>query len=331
MAKNGEFPLLTYLDGLVEDLRQLTPKALKDWDADAIHDARVATRRLKAAMDLLKFVLSDDHRKPFNKVLKKLRRRLGPLRDMDVMIEHLEELGKSAVSAATVEWMKAQLRRRRDQARADAQKQDPVNDVLSKLGSWWGAREEVAEAHEAIDSLLAESLHLQLDAFAERADRRVNQHADIAPEDRQDPHQLRIAGKIFRYTLEMAQEQGHKLPASVMRTFKRMQEALGLWHDYVVLAECAMELSMEEKLSYHDAAAQLGILDLCRLMAKRSKGQLDQFGRLWQRRGGKLAETIRQRFPLTRDVSGSKTGPGQVDLSDKPVPVALPPDVVSPA
>src|SRR5207248_147673 len=159
MAKNGQFALLDYLDGLVEDLRQLAPKALKDWDADAIHDSRVATRRLKAAMDLMKFVLSDDHRKPFNKVLKKLRRRLGPLRDFDVMIEHLTELGGGSVNAQTIDWMRTQLRRERDDARANAQKQDPVNDVLSKLGSWWGVREEVAEAHEAIDSLLAESLH----------------------------------------------------------------------------------------------------------------------------------------------------------------------------
>src|SRR6185312_16160926 len=77
------FPLLAYLDELVEDLHKNVNKALRAFDADAIHDARVATRRLKAAMGLLESVISSEHRKPFGKVLKKLRRRLGPLRDLD--------------------------------------------------------------------------------------------------------------------------------------------------------------------------------------------------------------------------------------------------------
>ena len=55
----------------------------------------MATRRLKAALDLLKPVLSDEHLKPFSKVLKKFRRRLGPMRDLDVMIEHLGEIKPS--------------------------------------------------------------------------------------------------------------------------------------------------------------------------------------------------------------------------------------------
>ncbi|HEY8750229.1 MAG TPA: CHAD domain-containing protein, partial [Tepidisphaeraceae bacterium] len=58
-----EFPLLGYLDELVEDLHKNVNKALRAFDAEAIHDARVATRRLKAAMGLLESVLSAEHRK----------------------------------------------------------------------------------------------------------------------------------------------------------------------------------------------------------------------------------------------------------------------------
>ena len=35
-----------------------------------------------------------------------------------------------------------------------------------------------------------------------------------------------------------------------------MQEALGLWHDYVVLTERAMQISLEELLPHHDADMQ---------------------------------------------------------------------------
>src|SRR5207249_3352290 len=69
-SSRSEFPLLEYMDSLVEDVRGHVPDALKKWDADAIHDARVGTRRLKAAVDLMEPVLSKEHRKPFAKVLR---------------------------------------------------------------------------------------------------------------------------------------------------------------------------------------------------------------------------------------------------------------------
>ena len=86
------FPLLPYLDGLVEELQKDTPKALREFEANAIHDARVATRRLKAATGLLAPILHGDSAKKFEKALKRLRRRLGPLRDGDVMIENLSKV-----------------------------------------------------------------------------------------------------------------------------------------------------------------------------------------------------------------------------------------------
>src|SRR4051794_12290305 len=91
-APQETFPLLKYIDDLVESLRGLIPKALKEWDVEAIHHARVSTRRLKAALDLLEPVLPGGQRRPFAKVLRNLRRQLGPLRDMDVMLSHLKEL-----------------------------------------------------------------------------------------------------------------------------------------------------------------------------------------------------------------------------------------------
>src|SRR5947209_3645879 len=108
-AKDDTSPLLKYLDGLVEDLDKNVNKALRDFDADAIHDARVATRRLRAATKLLAPVLSDDRRKPFDKVLKKHRRRLGPLRDLDVMVESLSKLASEAAHAPAASYMRDHL------------------------------------------------------------------------------------------------------------------------------------------------------------------------------------------------------------------------------
>src|SRR5436190_10126866 len=170
-AHPDTFPLLGRIDELVEGLRQYVPAALKEFDEDSIHDARVSTRRLKAALDLLKPVVSKGGRKPFAQVLKRLRRRLGPLRDLDVMLGHLEDLSKSPRHATAAKWLAERLLLCRQDERKRAGRKASVVKTLGRLGAWWGLREEVAEAREAVGSLLAESVHLQLDAFAEQADR----------------------------------------------------------------------------------------------------------------------------------------------------------------
>ena len=334
MAKNKkhENGFLDYLDELLDELHHNIPKAMKEFDADGIHDARVATRRLKAAMGLLEFVLTKQHREDFEKVLKKIRKRLGPLRDLDVMIEHLGELSSHPAHGTAASWLTDHLKSEREASRAQSQKNGTSADVLARLGAWWHVREEILEVGEAIDSLLAESLHLQLDAFAERAQAIVTKPAAPANgQARQDPHQLRIAGKLLRYTLELAQAQGHELPAKILSGFKKMQEALGNWHDDVVLVECAMQTSLDKAVSYHDLAAQERLLELSRFFLRRAARELENFSKLWSKRGAEVACTVREKFPLTRPVSESKTGPDPSGSNGMPVPVALPPDVVSPA
>ena len=336
-----EFPLLGYLDGLMEDLRGRVSAALRAWDVEAIHQARVATRRLKAALDLMRPVLGKRARRPFARVTRNLRRRLGPLRDADVMLEHLQELASQGKHERAIRWLSERLCRERAAVRTASTKQGPPAVVLAKLGAWWPVREEIAAARDAVDTLLAESLHLRLDAFAEQADRLIVQtqqkrhksapggpapessgapvsgEASTAgadgvegiaekaipvppPSGHQDPHELRISGKALRYTLEMAVVQGHKLPGSVTKSFKKMQEGLGLWHDYVVLADRAMQAGLDERLGHHDPELTDDLLELVRNVLRRATHHLDKFNRLWASEGETLTKAIRASFPLTR-------------------------------
>lgn len=311
--KSPADPLIAYLDELVEDLRTLVPAAAKGDDVDAIHDARVATRRLKAGVDLLEPVLSGRHRKPFERVTKKLRKRLGPLRDLDVMLEHMTTF-KAPRQQEAIAWLKEHLRDCREKVVDEAEKEESSARVLAKLGTWWGLREEICEAHDAITCLLAESVHLQLDAFAEQANELVaavgrsstsnrNGAGASSPPRRNDPHQLRIAGKSLRYTLEMAKEHGQRLPADAMGLFKRLQEALGIWHDYVVLTERMLSESAESDLALHAPDLQVQMLGLAQLTLRKAQQQLNKVAELWKQRGEDLAGRIRQSFPLTRPAS----------------------------
>jgi CHAD domain-containing protein len=322
--KLEEFPLAKYTDELADKLRSLVPVALHEGDVEAIHQARVTTRRLRAALNLLDPVIPAKAKKPIARTLKKLRRQLGPLRDSDVMLEHLVELKRFAKHAAAIEWIETRLRDRRKHAAADAIDQAPASKTLAKLGAWWGVAEQIASSRQAVDALLAESLHHQLDDFTAAADpllRPAEQNAQSA-----NPHAVRIAGKLLRYTVEMAEVEGHKLPSSVLRSFKKMQDALGLWHDYVVLAETAMELSVEEILAAINPALQQRVLDLVSLALKRSQMQLEKFAKLWQERGPEISTAILAAFPNPREIIEPKTDPGPAGSIDIPAPAAADPD-----
>ncbi len=314
-----QFPLLKRADGLVADLRRLVPRAVKASDESSIHDARVVTRRLKAVLDVLKPILPGNNRKSFGRVLRKLRRRLGPLRDLDVMLGHLKSF--PARHRSGVVWLGERLKARREELRRSALRQISPPKLLGRLGAWWGVREELVAGQASVNTLLAESLHVQLAAFAEKADALVD-----------DPHALRIAGKAVRYTLEMAIAQRHSLPAAITRSFKQMQDALGQWHDYVVLTERIMQLSLDEHLSHHDAAIAVSVMEIARTAVQRSSRQLANFRALWLARGAEIVATINEAFPrpspppplpraaingseTDRDLSGSEKTPPAQDAS----------------
>jgi CHAD domain-containing protein len=198
--KDDDFPLANYTDELADKLRTLVPLALHEGEVEAIHHARVTTRRLRAALNLLAPVIPAKTQKPIGKTLKRLRRALGSLRDADVMLEHLVELKRFPRHAAAIVWLEQHLRSRRQQAAAEARNDAPPAKTLAKLGVWWGIREQIAGARQAVDALLAESLHTQLQDFT------------AAAEKIEHPHAVRIAAKLLRYTVEMAAVEGHKLP-----------------------------------------------------------------------------------------------------------------------
>jgi CHAD domain-containing protein len=319
-----DFPLAKYTDELADRLRALVPAALHDGEVEAIHQARVTTRRLRAALNLLGSVIPAKTQKPVAKTLRRLRRELGPLRDADVMLGHLAELKRHPRHAQAIEWLDRHVQARRQRAATEALDDAPPSKTLSRLGAWWGVSEQIAGAREAVDTLLAESLHSQLDSFTAAAEpllHEAQQNVQGA-----NPHAVRIAGKLLRYTVEMAAVEGHKLPKDVLRSFKKMQDALGYWHDYVVLAETAMEICVDEMLPATDPAMQQRVLDLIAMALKRSQAQLKKFADLWIERGGEISDAIRAAFPNPRAIIEPKTDPGPVGSIDIPAPAADAPD-----
>jgi hypothetical protein len=243
------------------------------------------------------------------------------------MIGHLQTIQRRATHRTAAAWLEGRLTEARATARADSLDEESPNRLLAKLGNWWGLREEVIEAREQVHALLADALHLQLDSFAQQADLLGNKQAGV----KQDPHQVRIAGKALRYTLEMAKREGHAIPGRVAKAFKRMQDALGTWHDFVVLTERGLRDSMDTLLAHHDMQLQRQVLDLSRMTLDRARKELDRFSALWAAEGPELLQTIRAAVPLTKAVAVPEAiTPGAITAEPTTPEPATPEAIIEP-
>ncbi|MGC4033789.1 MAG: CHAD domain-containing protein [Tepidisphaeraceae bacterium] len=276
----------TYLDQQIEAVRTHIWPAFTDYDATAIHQARVATRRLKAGMEVLTPLLADLNAGGLATAGKLLRRRLGPMRDLDVIIANVAAGAFPPKLAEAAEW----VRRHFEADRADVRDENTVGPkklgkMAAKFDEWWRIRHDLERHADAVLPLLTNALHARFDAFATLADRVagvVESPADAPPID---IHELRIDGKAVRYAFEIAAAQGMPIPKKVAKTFKAMQDALGDWHDEVVLAERVLLAVVNANLPLHQPTLAAAVLDVARAYLQRSEKSLAKFKVQWKRSG----------------------------------------------
>ena len=321
-ARSPSVPLCRYADPLIDDLRKLIPRALDEFDADAIHDARVATRRLRAALDLLEPAVPGKLLSALNRTLRRLRRTLGDLRDIDVMLNLLEPLTRHPRQGIAAGWAHSCLldRRNAERRKAGSKRKRSPGALVARLDAWEPLREQIVALGEVSENLMVASLAAQWNHFVG-----LTRPAELFRP--QDPHALRIAGKLLRYTFEMLRCTRDKPPAAVIRTFKRMQDALGDWHDHVVLAEWMMRLSLRELLAHHDPGMQAKVLALSEFSLARSNRDMRKFMTLWERRGPQVGEVVEQIVSRPR----RQTDPGRGGSGTPTAPPAALPDASSAA
>lgn len=211
-------------------------------DAHAIHQARVATRRLREALPL---VVEGGRGRTLEARVRSLTRRLGPVRELDVVLHTLDALETAGdVPRRAIDCLRAVVgeeRRRlhRDLARrvgdfdmdtlrrkavSGARKHDLA--IARASGREGRARRRVDPADLAVSDRRAARRALGLRAAIENA-------AGIYLPDRL--HAVRIAVKKLRYAMEVARDLRGSRAQVRIRTLKRAQELLGRMHDLEVL------------------------------------------------------------------------------------------------
>lgn len=269
------------------------PRALRTGDPHAIHQTRVATRRLKTLCDVVKPII--DERAALKELAglgKLLRRRLGALRDLDVQRDLL-----AGERSAGARWLCKALERERADRLAKARRKLDAKLIARDLSRARQFAKAMKSAEPALRVAVWEAGHLRLDEFTALASRREV-----------DLHLLRIAGKALRYALEIAHADGAAIDAKLIELFKSMQDDLGHWHDRVVLAIRAAEAIADDGLPAH----RPGIArDLARLIDRQltlAQHDVERFRKHWSARAPAIERSIRDAMPLSRDVSRSRPG-----------------------
>src|SRR5262245_8519262 len=213
-------------------LRRALPAA-KDGDAKSLHQARVATRRLRAALPLFG---AGRKAEKVARCVRRLTRMLGPARELDVSLLILDDLENSA------DVPPAPIYLRRD-AIADERRrlQDHVRERIDEFDIQKVRKRAIAVARKGVDEKTsgdAEAVAWARQRTMRRARRlsaAIEHAAGLYLPDRL--HNVRIAIKKLRYTIELgaAPRDGQPRNAGALRTLRNMQDLLGRMHDLEVL------------------------------------------------------------------------------------------------
>jgi CHAD domain-containing protein len=195
-------------------------KLIKSTSIDNVHKFRTNSRRIEALVSEL--APESGNQKKLLKLLSKLRKKAGKVRDLDVQITFLKELrapDRQNQRAQLLEWLDSEQTRRK-----------------KKLEKAFDS-ETAAELRKRLRRVQSET---QLDGI---------DPLKLAQERLPDPgitplsekmHTCRIEAKKARYLAELAPESAES--KHFIDELKKAQDAIGEWHDIMKLKERAEQL-----------------------------------------------------------------------------------------
>ncbi len=214
---------------LLGRLREKSEHVGADDQPDALHDFRVAVRRLRSWVRAFDDDLSATVRPKAQRRLKRIADATRASRDFEVHIDWLERFGRSRKGRyrEATEWLLDRARDRK--ARADLDLQEMLNENLERT---------TAQLTQGLSHYVV-SLDEPSDAFGVALARLIREHAEAARRatariasigDRNEAHEARISAKRLRYLLEPLSDAGVDAKPLVERLAK-MQDDLGALHD----------------------------------------------------------------------------------------------------
>lgn len=206
-------------------------------DLEALHDLRVALRRLRSTLRSYRPYLAGSLSKKLGRRLRDLAAATGPGRDAEVQVAWLrgemQALTRTQRSGAA--WLLARLSQRMTEGYGEAH--EALEDRLPGLADALRARLsvysaevhlETGEARPTFGAVTGHAVRSQLEEL------RQELSAISSPADEEHCHEARITAKRIRYLLEPLLEELPEI-APLVKRFKALQDGFGELHDAHVL------------------------------------------------------------------------------------------------
>lgn len=218
-------------------------------DNEALHDLRIAVRRLRSLLRPLRRQPACAH---LEQAAAALGQASGPLRDLEVLMAELQRQGHAELGA----------RYAADVAQGYRQLLDglPLRRLLILLDDW---------PQECRSSLAAGEWQVGEKRVVKYMDKQRDKLAAALRDPAHDRHRLRLLIKRVRYCAEIY-PQLVELPKPTHKALRKAQGALGDWHDQLqwlarVQAEPALAVCVEQwqaRMREAEARADQALLDL---------------------------------------------------------------------
>lgn len=207
-----------YLDDAVAAATRLSDRA----DTEALHDFRVAIRRLRVTLRAYPDLRDGVPRKQRRR-LRKLARETNPIRDVEAQLawfrDHSARFTRSQRAALAGLRSRLQTRRRRAQAHSHMKLQSRFTGIEPRIRRALAALRSAGGHEPPFRAIAAATLEKYVMDLRKRLDDRS---ATSAP----DLHATRIAAKRLRYLLEPV-ERGIAAGARLIDRLKRLQDLFG--------------------------------------------------------------------------------------------------------
>ncbi|MEA5603394.1 CHAD domain-containing protein [Nostoc sp. UHCC 0252] len=240
----------------------------KDEDPEALHQMRVGMRRLRTSIN--SFGLAVDLPKPVNdKNIGKIARRLGSLRDLDVLKESLENNYKPNLPCKEQEYLKTAfnaLAKQREDVQSSVQKtlkDESYKSLKDALDKWLEKPSYEPLASFTIQQVLPDLLLPEVSSFllhpawlvgTEFVESEVRIQKNWKPEKIEKQlttegeifHSLRKEAKRLRYQMELFTDLYGESYAAYLTEVKNIQEILGTMQDSAVLTDWLTDVLKSE-------------------------------------------------------------------------------------
>ena len=218
------------------NILRLNASKLCEQDPEALHDTRVATRRIRSILSESEPSWNSEARDAFSLRMREITRKLSKPRELDVCRNLLREIAtkQMSINKEALALLDAHCQEQRTEQ----------NPAVTTIADYL----ESAVFNDEKDTLLA-GLRIRTGCYRKMADERIGKRRKnvrkayekwTRKHSEETLHRLRIEFKKLRYAYELFQD---AFDVSVfgahLENIREIQRQLGAWHDHHVLAKHA--------------------------------------------------------------------------------------------